>query len=40
MKVRVEDGYVNLTETSPHAVDQYMLSEYWSFGFPYPSLYK
>ena len=39
MKVRVEDGYVKLTETSPHAVVQYMLSEYWSFGFPFPSLY-
>ena len=30
LKVRVEDGY---------AVIQYMLAEYWSFGFPFPSLY-
>ena len=39
VEVRVEDGCVKLTKTIPHAVVQYILSEYWSFVFPFHSLY-
>ena len=40
MKNRFEDGYAKLTKNSFHAVVQYMFSEYWNFGFPFPSLYN
>ena len=32
MKVRVEDGYVKITETSPHAIVKYMLYNTWVLG--------